>query len=70
MKIVHRIQMALHLGPQFILAEPGTDPLREPELFLRRRRKRNGSLLWWGLAALVLLATAWTLYGWWMRSHG
>jgi hypothetical protein len=39
MKLEHRIQMLFGLGPKFILAEPGTDPLNEPELYKRRRKR-------------------------------
>lgn len=39
MKLEHRIQMLFRLGPKFILAEPGTDPLNEPELYKRRRKR-------------------------------
>lgn len=41
MKFNHRVQMLFGWGPKFILAEPGTDPLNEPELFKRRHKRRS-----------------------------
>lgn len=41
MKFNHRVQMLFGWGPKFILAEAGTDPLNEPELFKRRHKRRS-----------------------------
>lgn len=41
MKFEHRVQMLFGWGPKFILAEPGTDPLNEPELYKRRHQRRS-----------------------------
>jgi len=62
MKLRHRIFMLLGLGPKFIMAEAGSDPLAEPELYKTRRRR---SVKWLPLA-LGLLATAGVWAGWWL----
>jgi hypothetical protein len=63
MKFRHRIFMLLGLGPKFFMAEPGTDPLNEPELFKTRRRRGFN----WLPFALGLLATAAAWAGWWLN---
>jgi len=55
--------MLFGLGPQFIMAEPGTDPLNEPELFRIRRRKKGAGCLWWMLGIGILSSCSWWLWG-------
>jgi len=61
MSLRHRLLMFFGLGPRFIMAEPGTDPLNEPELFKRRRRRGFN----WFPFALGLLLTAGVWAAWW-----
>jgi hypothetical protein len=70
MKFKHRIQMLFHAGPRFTLAEPGTDPLAEPEQYLRRRKRGGVNWLWWAFALAALGTTTWAVWGWWVSNHG
>ena len=58
---------ALGLGPVFILAEPGTDPLADPELYKRRRRR--GLPVWIPLViGVVIVAATWGTW-WFLRAR-
>jgi len=67
MSIVHRIKMALGLGPKFILAEPGTDPLNEPSLYRVRRRRGGVAWYWWLMAFGTLASIVWYFWGYFHR---
>jgi hypothetical protein len=55
-KIAHTLRSWFGIGPSFILAEPGTNPLDEPELYIRRRQSRMGMLLLAGVLTVILVA--------------
>jgi len=61
MKLRHRIYMLLGIGPKFVLAEAGSDPLAEPELYKTRRRRG----LKWLPYVLGLLGMAGAWAAWW-----
>lgn len=48
--------MLFGAGPKFIMAEPGTDPLNEPQLY-RVRRARGGINWWLVLFGLCIIAS-------------
>jgi hypothetical protein len=54
-KLAHTLKSWFGLGPSFILAEPGTNPLDEPDLYIRRRQSRLGTLLLVGVLSSVLI---------------
>lgn len=55
-KLAHLLRSWFGIGPAFILAEPGTNPLDEPELFIRRRQGQVGTWVIVGLLVVVLVA--------------
>jgi len=65
MKLEHRLQMLFSLGPKFILAEPGTDPLNEPELY--KRRHKRGSPWPMIITAVIGLAALGVFLAWYMH---
>jgi hypothetical protein len=67
MKLEHRFQMLFGLGPKFILAEQGTDPLNEPELY-KRRRKRGSPWPMIITAGIALIAIV-GLLAWYIPTH-
>lgn len=54
-KLAHTLRVWFGIGPAFILAEPGTNPLDEPELYVRRRQSQIGTLLLVGVLTTVLV---------------
>jgi len=61
------LRAALGLGPVFIMAEPGTDPLAEPELYKRRRRRGVPA---WVVIGIGIAGIAGTWGAWWfMRAR-
>jgi len=66
-KFNHRVQMLFGVGPKFILAEPGTDPLNEPELY-KRRRKRGSPwpmVITMGIALIAIVG----FLAWYIPAH-
>lgn len=65
MKLEHRLKMWLG-GPRIIMAEPGTNPLDEPHLYVQRRNSGGG----WGMVLFWLLALAAVSGGlWWYATR-
>lgn len=67
MTLTRRIQMLFGWGPKFILAEQGTDPLNEPDLY-KRRRKRGSPwplIITGGLALIAIVG----LLAWYIPAH-
>lgn len=64
--MLRKLKRFFGVGPIFIMAEPGTNPLDEPESFIYRRKSQAGT---WLMIALLMIALAgvgiwlWRAYG-------
>lgn len=67
MNLADRILTFLGFGPKFIMAEPGTDPIGEPELYKRHRRR--GGLGHW-LPFVLGIGGAAATWGVWFYLQG
>lgn len=60
-KLSHIFQQWFGMGPRFILAEPGTNPMDEPELYEKRQRGLAGTYI--ALAVCVVLLGVLIFFG-------